>query len=255
MYRNKAIPLICKKHMLRIVVLSIFMIYLNNESFSQSDDDVSEASVERDVAIGIIGGANFNSFNFNGVSIGGSIGAYLNYPLSSSLSLQPELKYSMLGGVRRNAVQDFSAIGGNVVSVELFNRNVQLSTVDLPILLKFTPNAFADAAFKPVFTAGGYVAYAFDLTEHQDKLFQFEDGSRVFTSGLLQDVSDFYEEGHWGFIVGLGFEFESEANSYGFDIRYRQGINETSLVGFAPEHFAGSIRTSSISFDVFVRIF
>lgn len=245
-------PLVKPRTFLLFGLIILSMALMSNQLSAQED---SKATSEDKLSIGFVGGAAMNSFNFNGVSIGASAGAYFKYKLSDALDLQPELKYSMLGGVRRNALVDYSSIGGNVNSIELFNRNVQINTVDVPIILRISPRQFRTESFSPRFILGGYFAYAFDLTEHQDKLFNFSDGTRVYTSGLVEDVSDYYEQANFGFVVGFGLEFTGASNAFGIDLRYRQGINQSSLVGFAPEQYAGSIRMSSISLDFTFQIF
>ena len=237
------------------ILCGLFILSLTFSSQKLRAQNESGATSEDKLSIGFVGGAAMNSFKFNGVSFGASAGAYFKYKLSDALDLQPELKYSMLGGVRRNALVDYSGFGGNVSSIELFNRNVQVNTVDLPVLLRISPRQFRTESFRPQIIVGGYFAYAFDLTEHQDKLFNFSDGTRVYTSGLVEDVSDYYEQANYGFIVGFGLEFTGAPNAFGVDLRYRQGINESSLVGFAPEQYAGSIRMSSISLDFTFQIF
>lgn len=251
---NERLNFLCKyRSAIALCILTFCGLVISNSAMSQEESNTSDNTDK--LSIGFVGGATLNSFNFNGMMLGFSSGAYFKYQLSPALDLQPELKYSMLGGVRRNAIQDYSSIGGNVNSIELFNRGVQISTVDIPVLLRFSPSAFRTENFTPRILAGGYFAYAFDLTEHQDKLFNFSDGTRVFTSGLIQDVSDYYEKGNYGFIVGFGLEFTGATNAFGIDLRYRQGINESSLVGFAPEYMAGSIRMSSLSIDFSFQIF
>jgi hypothetical protein len=237
------------------LLCGLFILSLAIGQPSLMAQDENDALEEDKLSIGFVGGASMNSFNFNGISIGTSVGAYFKYKLSDALDLQPELKYSMLGGVRRNAWVDYSALGGNVNSIELFNRNVQINTVDIPVLLRISPRQFRTETFTPRIIVGGYFAYAFDLTEQQDKLFNFADGTRAYTSGLVEDVTDYYEQANYGFIVGLGLEFTGASNSFGIDLRYRQGINQSSLVGFAPEQYAGSIRMSSISLDFTFEIF
>lgn len=240
----------------RVLIFTItcllFMLFANGQVLAQ---DMEDGDSEDNFSVGFVGGVAMNSFNFNGNSLGVSGGAYFNFMLSENFDLRGELKYSMLGGVRRNAIVDYSFLGGNVNSIELFNRNVQINTVDVPVLFRFSPEQFRTDSFTPRIIVGGYFAYAFELAERQDKLFNFSDGSRVYTSGLIEDVSDYYERANYGFIVGVGLEFTGASKVFGIDLRYRQGINQSSLVGFAPEQYAGSIRMSSISLDFSYQLF
>lgn len=242
------------KHKLLSIFIAAFLVILLKTPLTGQEE--KEPKIAEDIiSIGVVAGTSMNSFNFNGMSFGVSGGAYFKFAFSPAFHLQPEIKYSILGGVRRNAFVDYSNLGGNVNSVELFNRNVQLHSVEFPVLLRIAPEQFRTDRFTPRILFGGFIAYAFELTEHQDKLFNFSDGSRVYTSGLLEDVSDYYEQLNYGFIVGFGIEFTGGSNPFGIDLRYRQAVNQASLVGFVPEHYAGSIRISSITIDFTFGIF
>ena len=239
---------------LRISLMFLLLVLTSKGIHGQEVED-EPIQQEDKISIGLVVGGNLNSFNFNGLSMGFSGGVYFDYRFNDALSLRPEVKYSQLGGVRRNAFVDYSDLGGNVDAVHLYNRNVRISTADLPVILRISPRQLRSERFTPRILIGGYFAFAFDMTEHQDKLFHFSDGTEVYTSGLIADVSSYYEQAHYGVIGGIGFDFTGAESVFSLDIRYRQGINETSLVGFEPQQYAGSIRLSTISFDFSFQIF
>lgn len=152
-------------------------------------------------SVGIKGGVNFTNLytedvDDNNVLTSFNAGLFANFPVSNSVSLQPELLYSRKGS---ELVYDNVFASGTT--------KLKLNYLELPVLLKLnvTPNFNIHL--------GPYVAYLLDgkATNETDS------GSFDFEENIDNDDLNKWD---YGLSAGVGFDFESTS----IGVRYNYGL-------------------------------
>ncbi|HJR99415.1 MAG TPA: porin family protein [Flavobacterium sp.] len=152
-------------------------------------------------SIGIKGGVNFTNLytedvDDNNILTSFNAGIYTNFPIASSVSIQPEFIYSRKGS---ELVYDNAFASGTT--------KIKLNYLEMPVLVKLnlTPN------FNVHF--GPYVAYLIDGKATNES----DGGSFDFEENIDTDDLNRWD---YGLSAGVGFDF----NSASIGLRYNYGL-------------------------------
>lgn len=150
---------------------------------------------------GIKGGLNFTNLytedvNDNNVLSSFNAGLYANLPVSSSVSIQPEINFSRKGS---ELVYDNAFATGTT--------KLKLNYLEMPVLLKLNVTPNFNIHFGP------YAAYLIDGQATNES----SDGSFNFEENINNDDLNKWDYGLSG---GIGFDF----NSTTLGIRYNYGL-------------------------------
>ncbi|MBN2070032.1 MAG: PorT family protein [Candidatus Krumholzibacteriota bacterium] len=118
-------------------------------------------------------------------------GVFMNYMMTESISLQPELLF-MMKGTKADIDDD---------------AGIKLSYIDIPILAKFAVPM--EGAFAPCFFAGPYIGFNMSAKEY------YEDDEEDLDDVKAMD---------FGLVFGGGFEYAMGEGAMTFDVRYALGL-------------------------------
>ena len=122
-------------------------------------------------------------------------GVFMNYPLTESISLQPELLFMMKG----TKADDDDIDAG-----------YRMTYIDIPILAKFAVPT--EGAFTPCFFAGPFIA----LNLSAEMYMEDED----------MDIKDDIKSTDFGLMFGGGFDYAMGEGYLTFDARYALGLTD-----------------------------
>ena len=145
------------------------------------------------VNFGLKAGMNISTLRGDGVGkakslIGANVGAFVNIPVSTMFSFQPEVLYSMEGAKE-----------------DVFDTKIMLNYVNIPLMLKYTD---ASGFFGELGPQIGF------LTSAKSKI-----------NGNTADVKDLFKSTNFSLGIGAGFNFTS---SVGVGLRYNLGLSNIS---------------------------
>ena len=145
------------------------------------------------VNFGLKAGMNISTLRGDGVGkakslIGANVGAFVNIPVSTMFSFQPEVLYSMEGAKE-----------------DVLNTKIMLNYVNIPLMLKYTD---ASGFFGELGPQIGF------LTSAKSKI-----------NGNTADIKDLYKSVNFSLGIGAGFNFTS---SVGVGLRYNLGLSNIS---------------------------
>ena len=145
------------------------------------------------VNFGLKAGMNISTLRGDGVGkakslIGANVGAFVNIPVSTMFSFQPEVLYSMEGAKE-----------------DVFDTKIMLNYVNIPLMLKYTD---ASGFFGELGPQIGF------LTSAKSKI-----------NGNTADIKDLYKSVNFSLGIGAGFNFTS---SVGVGLRYNLGLSNIS---------------------------
>lgn len=175
-------------------VLAVVLLTLGTTNVMQAQ--------ETGTSIGVKGGLNMSNLYTEDVDdenalLGFNVGLFAELPLTSSLSLQPEVSYSTKGA-ELNYDNAFAQGTGKF----------RLNYIEVPLLLKANLTENFNIHFGP------YAAFLVDskiTNENQDGSFNFEENINE------DDLNKF----DYGLAGGIGFDFDS----FGIGARYNYGLN------------------------------
>jgi len=133
-------------------------------------------------------------------------GAFLNYAFNSSLSIQPELLYSMRG-TEAALVEDY------------LDLSVRFDYIELPVLLSYYFPLEGD--FRPYISAGPCIAY---LLESELKF------STIILSADA-DISSVSHTNDFAVVLGGGFSYNLNGRVFTLDARYQRGFTNCIVSG------------------------
>ncbi len=119
-------------------------------------------------------------------------GVFLNYQMTESISLQPELLFIMKG---------------TKADVDEVDAGVKMTSVDIPVLVKFSVPM--EGAFAPCFFAGPYIG--------------FNMSSKFYVEDEEEDIEDI-KSTDFGLVFGGGFDYDIGEGYLTFDVRYVLGL-------------------------------
>lgn len=145
------------------------------------------------VNFGLKAGMNISTLRGDGVGkakslIGANVGAFVNIPVSTMFSFQPEVLYSMEGAKE-----------------DVFDTKIMLNYVNIPLMLKYTD---ASGFFGELGPQIGF------LTSAKSKI-----------NGNTADIKDLFKSTNFSLGIGAGFNFTS---SVGVGLRYNLGLSNIS---------------------------
>lgn len=145
------------------------------------------------VNFGLKAGMNISTLRGDGVGkakslIGANVGAFVNIPVSTMFSFQPEVLYSMEGAKE-----------------DVLNTKIMLNYVNIPLMLKYTD---ASGFFGELGPQIGF------LTSAKSKI-----------NGNTADIKDLFKSTNFSLGIGAGFNFTS---SVGVGLRYNLGLSNIS---------------------------
>lgn len=185
-----------------------------------------DSSTANDNHFGIKAGATMSNFIGSDVSsdtkykFGFHAGFVANIGLGNTLSIQPELLYSMKG------YKNESTVGSNTVTL-----NQTLQYIELPIVLKAKFNQF----FVEAGPQGGFLIGA---------PYKLEGGS----SSVEASNKSFYSEIDLGYVAGVGYQLESGPM---LGLRYNGGITNTPQ-SVSVNGVASQLKARNTAFQVYV---
>lgn len=152
-------------------------------------------------SIGIKGGVNFTNLytedvDDNNVLTSFNAGLYANLPVSSAVSIQPELNFSRKGS---ELVYDNAFASGTT--------KLKLNYLEMPVLLKLNVTPNFNVHFGP------YAAYLIDGQATNES----NNGSFNFEENINNDDLNKWD---YGVAAGIGFDFASTS----LGIRYNYGL-------------------------------
>jgi opacity protein-like surface antigen len=167
---------------------------------------LASAAPAIDVSPGFLLGLNLakvgGQTTVNGVRPGLSFGGFCNFALNNVLSFEPELYFTQKGA------QTSVDIPGGMVTT-----SINLSYIEIPLLLKIAIPLGEDYIIHPRIFGGGTVAYSLSA-----KLMnRYED-----YGGSSDQTGNFVNMKKWetGFIAGVGADFDVKGGVFSADIRY-----------------------------------
>jgi hypothetical protein len=148
--------------------------------------------------------------------IGFQLGAYLTYPLSANMSLEPELHYIQKGTTVQANVTDIQGVGSVQGEVA-----IRLAYVEVPLLVRVD---MGGRTLRPFFVAGPSVAYRLSCTVDVAAA-----GLSFGTDCDQNDndpttTDDPFRKVDVGGIIGLGVASTRVGHSLSAQVRYSRGL-------------------------------
>lgn len=136
-------------------------------------------------------------------------GFYLAFPLRYDLAVQTEVLYTQKGFETDEA----TILGGDGTPLPSSSATFELTTLDVPLLLKYTTSVTSDLEVAPY--AGPYAS--FELSERL---------SADTPDGPVSEETDLFKSTDLGFVVGLDLRLQLSGFTPSFGIRYsRSAVN------------------------------
>jgi hypothetical protein len=160
-------------------------------------------------------------------------GTMADIRLSGLFRLQPEILY-----VQKGSIQEVAAPGVPIGYVTVV---YDLQYLEIPLLLKLYPRK-GKGLVQPVLSSGGYFSYLLKGS------YSF---SNPFIGSMDFDMEDL-QKTDFGFLGGLGIEFQEETLTFGIQYRYSMGFVDLDLPT-GPGAPTVALRNFShmISFEIF----
>ena len=121
-------------------------------------------------------------------------GVFMNYQMTESMSLQPELLF-MMKGTKADIDED---------------AGYKMTYIDIPVLAKFSVPM--EGAFAPCFFAGPYIGFLMSA----DMYYEDEEES----------IKDDLKSTDFGLMFGGGFDYDMGEGYMTFDVRYALGLTD-----------------------------
>jgi hypothetical protein len=133
-------------------------------------------------------------------------GFYLAFPLRYDLALQGEVLYTQKGFETDEA----TILGGDGTLLPASSATFELTTLDVPLLMKYTASVTSDLEVAPY--AGPYVS--FEL---------FERSSADTPDGPVTEDTDLFKSTDLGLVVGIDLRLQFSDFAPSFGVRYTRG--------------------------------
>jgi hypothetical protein len=199
------------------------------------------------ISIGAKTGVNLNQFRQPGTTMGVSLGAYAAYQLNAFVTAKLEPQYSLEGGAKNSYNKYFYEVSDNISSIGYLNPSARLHMLQIPLLIEVTLPELTDQTIVPFLLMGGSYGLCISAMELHTKRYNFVDdfdgleppASYSFGDPSLdvgyqkEDVTDNYSRNQWSLWLGMGMKVKTGDRTFGFDVRYRHGLNNLNNLRFA----------------------
>lgn len=194
------------------------------------------------ISVGAKTGVNLNQFRQPGTTVGVNFGAYGSYQFNPWITFKLEPHYSLEGGGRPDYYRNYSEISDNLYSVTYLNPTVRFHNLQIPLLVEVTLPELTDQTVVPFIVVGGSYALTMSSMEVHTKRYEFVDNSSssysspsasLDVSYQKENVTDNYLRNQWSLWLGMGMKVKSGERTFGFDVRYRHGLNNLNQLRFA----------------------
>jgi hypothetical protein len=194
------------------------------------------------ISVGAKTGVNLNQFRQPGTTMGASLGAYGSYQFNPWVTLKFEPQYSLEGGARPDYTRNYSEVSDNVSSIEFLNPSVKFHNLQFPLLIEVTLPELTDQTIIPFIVVGASYSLTMASLEQHTKRYIFFDelnSSSYYESVRLdvayqsENVTDNYNRNQWSLWLGMGMKVKTGDRTFGFDVRYRHGLNNLNQLRFA----------------------
>jgi len=246
-------------------MLAFGMLLGFTESFAQDEVEPGEASSSGDFVIGAKVGVNFNQFSQPLTTQGGSLGGFARYQVLDFLEVQGELIYSQEGGGRMEYSRDFtldfgssssSTNNGLVDNVQYINRSIRLHNIEVPISARLGLPELAGGAIVPKLIVGGSYSFNIAAVEQNDKIFNFDDGTRGLVSNTNEEVRGDYFPHNFSVHAGIALDFNlADAKAFTMEFRYRRGLTNLNQVETIIAELTDRLYSSGFSINFAYRLF
>lgn len=198
--------------------------------------------VNGQITLGAKTGLNLNQFQQPGTTTGVNFGLYGSYQLNPFLTLKLEPHYSLEGGGRPTYARYYGDVSNTIYSIGLMNPSVRFHMLQLPILLEVTLPELTDQTIVPTLIVGGSYGFAMSSIEMYTKRYFFQDESSAYSyynaptvdvAYQRENVIDNYSRNQWSLWLGMGMKVKTGDRTFGFDVRYRHGLNNLNRLRFA----------------------
>lgn len=197
------------------------------------------------ISLGAKTGVNLNNFQQPGTTMGVNFGIYGSYQLNPFLTVKIEPHYSQEGGGRPEYYRDYSEISDNIQNVSFLNPSVRLHNLQLPLLVEVTLPELTDQTIVPTLIVGASYAMTLSAFEQHTMRYNFKgefnpyaptpyyDPPSVDAAYQRENVTSNYVRNQWSLWLGMGMKVKTGDRTFGFDVRYRHGLNNLNQFRFA----------------------
>jgi hypothetical protein len=197
------------------------------------------------ISIGAKTGVNLNQFRQPGTTMGVSLGAYGSYQFNPWITVKFEPQYSLEGGGRPNYYRDYTDISDNLDYVYFMNPSIKFHNLQFPVLVEVTLPELTDQTIVPFLVVGASYALTMASVEQHTKRYLFHNDFSSFSSPSFvlnpdvdvsyqkENVTDNYSRNQWSLWLGMGMKVKTGDRTFGFDVRYRHGLNNLNQLRFA----------------------
>jgi hypothetical protein len=201
------------------------------------------------ISVGAKTGVNLNQFRQPATTMGVNLGAYASYQLNAFVTVKIEPQYSLEGGSRPNYYRSYYETSDNIDYISYLNPSVRFHNLQIPLLVEVTLPELTDQTVVPFLVTGVSYAMTMSSMEIHTKRYHFNDGlgsssspststSNYNTPDLdvayqKENVTDNYSRNQWSLWLGMGMKVKTGDRTFGFDVRYRHGLNNLNQLRFA----------------------
>ncbi|HEY0654813.1 MAG TPA: outer membrane beta-barrel protein [Chryseosolibacter sp.] len=195
-------------------------------------------STHGQISLGAKTGVNLNDFRQPGTTMGVNFGIYGSYQVNPFLTVKLEPHYSQEGGGRPDYTRYYNEISDNLHSVHFINPSVRFHNLQIPLLVEVTLPELTDQTIVPTLIVGASYAMALSTFEQHTKRYNFfnasdyDDELIVDVAYLRENVIDNYSRNQWSLWFGMGMKVRTGDRTFGFDVRYRHGLNNLNRLRF-----------------------
>jgi hypothetical protein len=194
------------------------------------------------IQLGAKTGVNLNQFSQPGTTMGVNVGIYGSYQVTPFLTVKLEPQYSQEGGGRPEYTRDYQEISNDIQEISFLNPSVRFHNLQIPLLVEVTLPEMTDQTVVPTLIVGASYALAISSFEQHTKRYVFIDevqtssyynAPRFDVSYQRENVIDNYARNQWSLWFGMGMKVKTGDRTFGFDVRYRHGLNNLNQLRFA----------------------
>jgi hypothetical protein len=222
------------------------------------------------ISLGAKTGVNLNQFRQPGTTMGLNFGIYGSYQLNPWVTIKLEPQYSLEGGGRPTYYRYYYEVSDNVFSIGFINPSVKFHNLQIPLLVEVTLPELTDQTIVPVIIAGASYAMTMSAIEQHTKRYNFVENDysyvepNIDVSYQRENVLDNYSRNQWSLWLGMGMKVKTGDRTFGFDVRYRHGLNNLNRLRFASPGngsdigapgTGGNLYSSSLSINFSMSIF